>query len=548
MTEAELRRKLLINTSTNYIRMVLRLGLGLLMFRMLFPVDDAAGNHVAGLTQEEFGFWALLWSVFGYGILMDFGLGLAAQKKVAELSVHQKWDELSRALSTIIYFYFISGIIIVIATLLSSHWLISLPNIDNPAYREPFRKVLVMFLCFIGLSFPTGISIEILYGQHRIALANNLASIASIANFIVVAIGLKHGWGLMEIMLSAMFSALVPSVIGGWMGLRSLPGVKILPRLFSWRMLRDTMGFSIFAYIGLVTQLAMQQTDRLILSVMLSVTAVAIYQAGAKVADIFWAFTSQMPETISPAAAHLQAKGDRGALQRLLADSTRFNVMLATPLFIMCACFMEGLLHLLTKGQAVSGEVFWVGQVLLVWCYSIIITHSMSKKIFMMCGHEKRLTQLSLAEALSKLVLTVALVFIFKNVVVAAIGSLIPSLIIGWTYLWPWAAKDAGANGWQLAGHVLFRNWRACLPLLAFALLCRALPALAQGVAAGISPATLHWLDFRDNVVLFFIEGTIACLLAAGGVWHWALQSSEREKISAKLGKVTSRFLRPKPA
>jgi O-antigen/teichoic acid export membrane protein len=265
---------------------------------------------------------------------------------------------------------------------------------------------------------------------------------------------------------------------------------------------------------------------------MMSVTAVAIYQAGAKVADIFWAFTSQMPETVSPAAAHFQAQGDKGALRRLLADGTRFNVMLATPLYILCACFMEGLLSLLTKGQAVGGETFWTGQVLLLWCYSIIITHSISKKVFMMCGHEKRLTQLSVAEAVLNLILSVILVWQFKSVVVVAMGSLIPSLIFGWGYLWPWAAKDAGVNGWQLAGHVLFRNWRACLPLLAFGLACRAIPAL----------------NFREDFLLFVIESVLACGLAAAGIWQWALTNNEREKISGKLGKFTGRFGRRKPA
>ena len=63
MTEAELRKKLLINTSTNYIRMAVRLVLGLLMFRMLYPVEDALGHHVGGLTKVDFGFWAMLWSI-----------------------------------------------------------------------------------------------------------------------------------------------------------------------------------------------------------------------------------------------------------------------------------------------------------------------------------------------------------------------------------------------------------------------------------------------------------------------------------------------------
>ena len=116
MTEKELRKKLLINSISNYVRLVLRLVLGLLMFRMLYPNPDATGIR-GGLSEEEFGFWALLWSIFGYGLLMDFGFGLAAQKKVAELSHHKNWDELSRVLSTIIYFYCMSGALIVVGTL-----------------------------------------------------------------------------------------------------------------------------------------------------------------------------------------------------------------------------------------------------------------------------------------------------------------------------------------------------------------------------------------------------------------------------------------------
>lgn len=535
MTEKELRRKILINSISNYVRLVLRLGLGLLMFRMLYPNPGATGIR-GGLSEDEFGFWALLWSIFGYGLLMDFGFGIAAQKKVAELSHHKNWDELSRVLSTIIYFYCITGIVIIVSTLMLSHsvmpFLIDLIKVKDPANIEPFRQVLVMFLCFLGLSFPTGVSIEILYGQQRIALANNLGVIANIVNFGLIAYGLHHGWGLRGIIACAMICAIVPSFIGGWMGLRSLPGVKILPRYFSWKMVRETMRFSIFAYIGLVTQLIMGQTDRLILSVFMSVSAVAVYQAGAKVADIFTGFTGQVPETISPAAAHLSATGDKGALQRLLMDSSRFNVMVGTPLFLLCAFFMEGLLHLLTKGQAFSGETFWVGQVLLLWCYSMQITHSITKKIFMMCGHEKRLTQLSVTEAVLNLVLSVALVLYFKSVISVAIGSLIPSLIIGWCYLWPWAAKDAGVNGWQLAGRVLFRNWLACLPLVAFGLACRLIPAL----------------DFRDNTPLFLAESVVAGIIAAVGVWKWALKDEEREKIGGKIGKITGRFLRRTPA
>lgn len=530
MNEGELRRKIWINSISNYLRLALRVVLGLLMFRMLYPKPDLTGQY-HGLNREEFSFWALLWSVLGYGMLMDFGLGLAAQKQVAELSFHQRWAELSRVLSTIFYFYLVGALLVIGFAFLSSHWLIGIIRVDA-AYQEPFRQILVMFLSFVALSLPFGISIEILFGQQRIALANNLASVASVINFVLVMLALRYHWGLMVIMIIAMLCALVPSLIGGWLGLKAMPAVRLSPRLCSWKTFRSTLRFSVFAYVGTLTVLIMSQTDRVVLSVLLSLTAVAIYQTGAKVAETFGSFTAQLPITVSPAAAHLNAKGDREGLRRLLTDGTRFNVMLATPLFVLCSCFMEGLLSLLTKGHVAGGETFWVAQVLLFWSYSSVITHSISKQIFMMCGHERRLTCLSVAEAVANLILSIALVWYFKNVISVALGSLIPSLIVGWGYLWPWAAKDAGVNGWQLAARVLFRNGRACLPALAVGLTCRVVPAL----------------DFRYNTALFFFEGGLTGLVAAAGLWQWALTADERGKISAKLGKVTTRFARRKPA
>ena len=64
MTTQDVTRNIWRNSISNYVSMAIRMAVGLLMFRMLYQ----------GLSREEFGFWALLWSVFGYGILLDFGL------------------------------------------------------------------------------------------------------------------------------------------------------------------------------------------------------------------------------------------------------------------------------------------------------------------------------------------------------------------------------------------------------------------------------------------------------------------------------------------
>src|SRR3954468_12718071 len=111
MNNEEVKHNIWRNSIANYISMVLKMVLGLLMFRMLFQA----------LTPEEFGFWSLLWSVFGYGILLDFGFGFTAEKRVAELSVRGEWDRLSRVLSTIFFFYLALGLVIIGAVLLGSN-------------------------------------------------------------------------------------------------------------------------------------------------------------------------------------------------------------------------------------------------------------------------------------------------------------------------------------------------------------------------------------------------------------------------------------------
>jgi len=516
MTTEELKKKIWSNSISNYLRLALRLILGVLLFRMMF----------SELPRDEFGFWSLLWSLLGYGILMDFGFGLAAQKKVAELSATGEWEKLSQMLSSIFYFYLFGAALVIVVGLTCSPWLVSLMKFSGPVDRDEFARILRIFICYIGFTFPFGLSIELLYGQQRIALANNLQSIGDVVKFILVVLALHFHWGLKIIFIISIGCSFLPTILGGWLGLRTMPQVRILPRYCSWALAKETMRFSLFAYVGTVTGLIMGATDRIVLTGLISAAAVAIYQVGSKVADLFGQFTAQLPETLQPAAAHLHAKDDKQALRWLMTEGTRAQVTIATPMYLICAFWMEGFINLLTKGQTVGDtpealETYWVGQLLLLWIYTMIITHSVPKKVFMMTGHERKLTLLSSIEAGANLVLSIALVLIFQAnhfiypILGVVIGSLIPSLIIGWGFLWPWAVRYAGVSGMRLADHILFRNWAACMAVVTWGVLCHILPQA----------------EFRYSKLMFFIEAGFATLIAGIGIWYGSLTDADRARF-----------------
>jgi len=514
----EVKRNIWSNTVSNYVRTVLGMVVGLLTFRMLYQA----------LSKEQFGFWALLWSVFGYGILLDFGFGFTAQKRVAELSVKKDWDTLSRVLSTILFFYFGVSVVIVLFVLVGSHHIVGWFGV-SPANTEEFRRVLVLFFVGIGLAFPMGVFPEILRGQQRIRLANNLVSAALVIRLFLIWAAIRYQWGFTVIMVIALVLALGPDCLAATFALRRLPEVKLRLRLFSTGMIRETMTFSIFAYINTATNVVLAKTDQLVLAVTLSVAAVAIYQAGAKVAEVFNQFTRQVQDTLSPAAAHLHATGDRAALRDLLVNCTRWSVVIGTPLYLLCAFYLDEMIALLTGDRLITVETRLVGHALLLWFYTGILTHSVSKRIFMMCGHERALMWLGLGEAAANLALSVGLVLYFRNIVCVAIGSLVPSLFFGWVYMWPWMARDVNLGGWALFKKTVLPAWLACVPM-----------AL---VLAGLKFVTLA-PGGRETPAMF-IEGGLAAVIGVAGVWRWALTSGERDSL---MRKVTGRFAGRQPA
>ena len=514
MTNEEVKKNIWRNSISNYVCMALKLSLGLVMFRLLFQ----------GLTREEFGFWSLLWSVFGYGILLDFGFGFTAEKRVAELSVHQRWEHLSKILSTIFFVYLGLGLLIIAAAWGGSHWLIQVFQI-TPENRERFRTMLVWFACGMGVTFPLGIFPEILIGQQRIALVNVIFSSGIVGNFIGLALAMHFHWGMKVILIIGLLSGIIPSAVSALFALRQMPSVRIHPKFFSLGMIRETTKFSIFAYLITVSNILLAKTDQLVISTVLAVSAVSLYQAGAKIGEMFGMFAQLLPSTFSPVAAHLHAKGDKEFLRSLLINGTRFSVMIATPVYFICAFYMEGLLRILTGAKAPSHETFLIGQTLLFWGYTALITQSVTKRIFVMCGHEKKLMRLTVAEAALNLALSIGLILYFKNVLCVALGSLISTLFIGWFYLWPWAAREVNLSGWQLAQTVLFPIWLACLPLLGFLSAGRFVP----------------WLDFRASTILFILESLLALLVAAASLWRGALTTGEREHLLMKVGKIFAR-------
>lgn len=418
-----------VNTATNYLRVVLRLGGGIVLFRLTYQY----------LEPATFGFYSLLWSLFGFTVLLDFGLGFTVQKAVATASAHGRYEEASRLVATVFWCFVAAGVLLFVTSLAFRELFLDAVKIP-PEHRAEFARAYLVFFIFLSAGLPAGLFPEMLRGLQRIDLVNWLLIGGLSINLAVLATALIAGWSFPLIMLVSVATAVLPNAAAAFLVFRRAPGLSLAPAHFHIGSIQGVLGFSLVAYTITFTNLIMSRTDQAVISMSIGIAFVALYQAGYKAAEMFNLFSVQLQDALTPAAAQLHARGDRAGVLHLLTASTRMTTSLTVPLALLCAAYLEPLVRLLTGLKEIEPAIRYTGWLLIAATLSSLLTNSCSKRILMMCGWEKSLLRASLADAVANLVLSLVLVRVWGVAGVAA-GTLVPTFLVGVFWVLPLTAR-----------------------------------------------------------------------------------------------------------
>ncbi len=417
------------NTLTNYLRVLLRMVTGLVMFRLLY-------QH---FSEEQFGYWSLLWSVFGMTVLLDFGMGSTAQRETAYCSAKEDWKTLSRLMSTMIWTFTLVGGVILLLCFLAKPFFLNVIHV-SPENDASFTKAYWIFFGALAVSFPLGLFPEMLAGAQRLDLVNWTMIISYVINVALIYAGVTHGWSLETLVLVGVATSLGPNLVAVFVVRRLLPELRLKPSLYDFKSVKGVLSFSVIAYIITLTNIIITKTDQAVISAILGVAVVAVYQAGYKVAEVYSIGTQQMQRALSPTAAHLKAREDHTALNELLVKTARLTSLIAIPGYALAMAYLEPLICQVTGLQAIGLATYFVAQFLLLYTFSFLMTSSCSKQVLVMSGWERPLLKLSVTEALLNLGLSIVLAYKF-GVVGVAVGTLVPGVLIGWFGIVPLTLK-----------------------------------------------------------------------------------------------------------
>ena len=433
------------STLSNYILLVLKIILSLILVRIMF----------LGITNEEYGFWALLWTIFGYSLLLDFGFGTAIQKATSQAFAKNNWEGFNQTVSTIFFSYVFLSIIIVIATYILAQNLEDIFVFTDLTKIEYYKTVLYIFGIGTALIFPFGFFREILRGLQKISLRNNIDIVFLVINFVLLYLCIEYDYNLIYMSLASISVQFLTNVIMAFYVFKSIPNFKISFNLFRKESVKSLVGFSFFAYIVMFSNVIIFRTDQLILSMFSTVALVGLYQIISRVSELFRQFSTQIHDILGPISASLHTTNNHSQLHNTLLNSNKVVGFISTLIFIPTMLYIDKLLYYWLEIQ--NDEVIITAKILLFSMYILVFLRSTSVQVLLMCDKHKQLTVIAILESVFNLVLSIYLVQKYSMIGVA-LGTLIPNIIFAFFYNIPMSCKFTKISIYYYFKHIIFKN------------------------------------------------------------------------------------------
>lgn len=286
---------------------------------------------ISQIGIERFGIWSLISVLVGYFGLLDFGVGYAFVKYIAEEEAKESPKAINRIVNTGLLFYLLLGVLVVPAVYLAGDRLLILLKAPKSTHDEVlFVLTVAVFVFFFSNAF--SVFEGVITGLQRMEVSNTINMVASLPQIIGTVFLLRLGYGLRGLIVAQAMMFAVSGVLLAWAAFRLLPTLRLDPRYFHWPSFRRLVSYGAKVQVSRLAELAGPQTNKLIVGHFVGLGAVTFYELAARVVRMTKSFV--LLGAIVPAASELDAYSNWGALHRLYRQGSKFLVLLVAPLML----------------------------------------------------------------------------------------------------------------------------------------------------------------------------------------------------------------------
>jgi O-antigen/teichoic acid export membrane protein len=297
-----------------------------------------------GLGLDRFGLLGIVWIIFGYLSLFDFGLGRATTKFLAAWLAKGEVHLISEMVWTSVVIQILlgaaSGLILFGSTPLLVSRILKTPiNLVGEARMTFFilAGTLPVVLATSGLR-------AVLEGCQRFDISNLLQIPSSILVFVIPAVAIPFGLRLPGIVFLLAISRLIFALAHFAYCVRVLPSMKIRP-LFRIKVIIPLISYGGWITVANFVNPVLVSLDRLFIGSILSVAMVGYYTAPFEAITKLWVIPASLATTIFPACSALGTDRMK-ELDILYTRSIKYLFWVLAPITLVVYLFARQFIQL----------------------------------------------------------------------------------------------------------------------------------------------------------------------------------------------------------
>ena len=283
---------------------------------------------ISSLGEERFGIWSLTLLFTSYISFLDFGIGLAYSKYIAEYYAKGQLDKINSVVVCGIGLYLLFSVIVLLTGYFLIHLALTIFSIPVHLQEEARTTFWYALIIFAGAgTFSVFESVSV--GLQKMEYNNSIVLFATLIGAVISILYLRSGGGLVGLLLINAFALSVRIILMYFAARRLLPTLSLSPRFLNRAQVRELLSFGVKVQAGRLANLGTLNINRVLVGSFVGLLGVSSYQIGATVVQGIRNLSMIMFGAITPAASEIEAKMEPQDLIGLYRTSTRATVLVA---------------------------------------------------------------------------------------------------------------------------------------------------------------------------------------------------------------------------
>jgi len=270
------------------------------------------------------GFWILVGALISYYGLLDLGMSSAVRRHLAGALGRSDQEECGRVFSAALQIYLILGALTMVITLV----LAGLAPIffHDPADSVLFSKVIIILGTGMALTFPFGSYVGLLEADLRFDILAMAGLGWTVLRAGVTVWALLAGYKVVALAWVAVLSGFPRIAVFVFFVKKYFPWLKFSFQRWRGGTTKTLFSYSIFTFIGSMADQLRFNTDSLVITAFVGLSAVTHFNIAAAFMQHYINLMISVVAIFAPLFSQLEGAGDRQRLERVFFFASKMSI------------------------------------------------------------------------------------------------------------------------------------------------------------------------------------------------------------------------------